>query len=86
MTKAAIGTLADRERAVRTVPRVALRSFWLLHRALYRFSGGRIGLTRPQAGERFGMMRLHTLGRRSGEARVRSSGTTRTVPTLSPWP
>jgi deazaflavin-dependent oxidoreductase (nitroreductase family) len=37
---------------------------------MYRFSGGRIGLSRPEAGGRFGMMRLTTLGRRSGQPRV----------------
>jgi F420H(2)-dependent quinone reductase len=46
---------------VRTLPRSVLGAFWLLHRALYRFSGGRIGLSRPKAGGRFGMMRLTTL-------------------------
>ena len=54
---------------VRTIPRFVLSTFWLLHRALYRFSGGRAGLSRPEAGERFGTMRLKTLGRRSGETR-----------------
>jgi len=58
MTNARIGTLADRGQTARTAPRFALRTFWLLHRALYRFSGGRIGLSRPEAGARFGMMRL----------------------------
>jgi deazaflavin-dependent oxidoreductase (nitroreductase family) len=51
-------------------PRPFVRIAWVLHRALYRFSGGRIGLSRPQAGGRFGMMRLTTLGRRSGQPRV----------------
>jgi deazaflavin-dependent oxidoreductase (nitroreductase family) len=51
-------------------PRLIVRSAWLLHRAMYRFSGGRIGLSRPKAGGRFGMMRLTTLGRRSGQPRV----------------
>jgi deazaflavin-dependent oxidoreductase (nitroreductase family) len=70
MTKARIGMTAVREQAVRTPPRFALRVFWLLHRALYRFSGGRIGLSQPEAGEKFGMMRLNTVGRRSAEARA----------------
>jgi len=70
MTKATIGTLADHEQTVRTTPRFVIRIFWLLHRAMYRYSGGRIGLARPAAGVRFGMMRLKTLGRRSGDARV----------------
>ncbi len=61
---------AVREQTVRTPPRLVVRSAWVLHRAMYRFSGGRIGLSRPEAGEKFGMMRLTTLGRRSGQARV----------------
>jgi deazaflavin-dependent oxidoreductase (nitroreductase family) len=59
---------------VRTLPRFVLRTFWLLHRALYRLSGGRAGLTRPKAGGKFGMMRITTLGRRSGEQRVAMVG------------
>src|SRR4051812_5291051 len=54
----------------RTPPRFLVRTFWLLHRAAYRFSGGRFGLSRPEAGARFGMMRLATLGRRSGQPRI----------------
>jgi deazaflavin-dependent oxidoreductase (nitroreductase family) len=65
-----VGTPADHKPAVRTIPRFALRTFWLLHRAAYRSTGGRFGLSRPEAGERFGMMRLTTLGRRSGATRV----------------
>ena len=70
MTNETIGDLADPQKPVRTVPRFALRTFWLLHRAMVRLSGRRFGLTRPEAGERFGMMRLTTLGRRSGATRV----------------
>jgi len=47
-----------------------VRIAWVGHRALYRFSGGRFGLSRPKDGGRFGMMRLTTLGRRSGQPRV----------------
>jgi deazaflavin-dependent oxidoreductase (nitroreductase family) len=70
MTNETSGDLADRQQRVRTVPRFALRTFWLLHRAMVRLSGRRFGLSRPEAGERFGMMRLTTLGRRSGAIRV----------------
>jgi deazaflavin-dependent oxidoreductase (nitroreductase family) len=69
MTNARIGSFADREQTVRTPPRFALRTFWLLHRAMVRLSGRRFGLSRPEAGEKFGMLRLDTRGRRSGEAR-----------------
>jgi deazaflavin-dependent oxidoreductase (nitroreductase family) len=54
----------------RTPPRFLIRTFWTLHRAMVRASGGRMGLSRPKAGGRFGMMRLTTIGRRSGEPRV----------------
>ena len=74
MTTPGIGTLADREQTVRTPPRFVLRTFWLLHRALYRLSGGRMGLSHPEAGAKFGMLRLHTLGRRSGKPRAVIAG------------
>jgi F420H(2)-dependent quinone reductase len=70
MTNETVGSRADHQHPVRTVPRLALRVFWLLHRAMVRLSGHRFGLSRPEAGERFGMMRLTTLGRRSGATRV----------------
>ena len=65
---------AVREQAPRTSPRLFVRIAWVGHRALYRLTGGRIGLTRPKAGGRFGMMRLTTLGRRSGQPRVAMVG------------
>jgi deazaflavin-dependent oxidoreductase (nitroreductase family) len=40
------------------------------HRALVRLSGSRVGLSRPEAGTKFGVMRLTTQGRRSGQPRV----------------
>ena len=46
-----------------------MRTFWAGHRALYRGTGGRIGLRRPTA-DKWGMFRLRTVGRRSGEERV----------------
>jgi F420H(2)-dependent quinone reductase len=54
----------------RPLPRIALRVFWGLHRAAYRMSGGRFGLSRPESGRRFGMLRLTSIGRRSGRPRV----------------
>jgi len=70
-TDAPTGDLAgDREQTPQTSPRLFVRTAWVLHRALYRITGGRIGLSRPKAGGRFGMMRLTTLGRRSGQPRV----------------
>lgn len=58
------------ERAVTVPPRFFIRTAWVLHRALLRVSGGRVGLRRPAPGKSFGMLRLTTIGRRSGEPRV----------------
>lgn len=61
---------AVREQAATLPPRRMVRVAWALHRALYRLTGGRIGLRRPVAGDTFGMLRLTTTGRRSGQPRV----------------
>ena len=61
---------AVREGAPRTPPRFVVRTFWLLHRTAYRLTGGGFGLSRPVAGSKFGMLRLTTVGRRSGRPRV----------------
>ena len=53
----------------RLPPRWFIRLFWALHRALFRLTGGRFGL-RPPTPKQWGMMRLHTVGRRSGKARI----------------
>ena len=50
-------------------PRWFVRSFWSMHRGLYRISGGRVGLRRAKA-NRWGMMRLTTIGRRTGQERA----------------
>ena len=50
-------------------PRWFVRSAWVLHRALYRVTGGRRGLWAPKPGK-WGTMRLFTVGRRSGRDRV----------------
>jgi F420H(2)-dependent quinone reductase len=55
-------------------PRILVRTFWALHRAAYRVTGGRFGLSRPEAGARFGMLRITTVGRHSGKQRVTMIG------------
>lgn len=45
------------------------RIFWTAHRTVYRLTRGRIGLWRARA-DRWGTLRLHTVGRRSGRRRV----------------
>lgn len=50
-------------------PRWFIRGAWAAHRAIHRFTGGRRGLSLPKTDERFGNLKLTTLGRRSGEER-----------------
>ena len=49
-------------------PRWIVRSYWSMHRGLYRVTGGRFGL-RPAKADRWGMARLTTTGRRTGQER-----------------
>ena len=56
-------------RSSRVPPRWFIRGAWLVHRAAYRMTRGRFGLRRPKP-TNWGMLRLHTLGRRSGRPRV----------------
>jgi deazaflavin-dependent oxidoreductase (nitroreductase family) len=56
--------------APRTPPRFVIRIVWMLHRTAYRLTGGRFGLSRPRTGSKFGMLRLATVGRRSGQPRI----------------
>ena len=50
-------------------PRWFIRAAWAVHRAIYRITGGRRGL-RPPSPKTYGMLRIHTIGRRSGEERI----------------
>jgi deazaflavin-dependent oxidoreductase (nitroreductase family) len=52
----------------RLPPRWFVRLFWAAHRAIYRLTGGRRGLWRPKT-DKWGTMRLKTIGRRSGKER-----------------
>jgi len=56
------------ERGARVPPRWFIRSFWALQRAAYSVTGGRFGL-RTATADRWGMMRLRTVGRRTGRER-----------------
>ena len=59
----------QREQSPRLPPRWFIRSFWVVQRALYSVTGGRFGL-RTATADRWGMLRLRTVGRRSGEERA----------------
>ena len=50
-------------------PRWFIRTFWVAQRGVYSLTRGRLGL-RAATPERWGMMRLRTVGRRTGEERV----------------
>jgi len=50
-------------------PRWFIRAAWVGHRAIYSITGGRRGLRSPTA-ERWGMLRLRTVGRHTGKERI----------------
>jgi deazaflavin-dependent oxidoreductase (nitroreductase family) len=50
-------------------PRWFIRVAWIVHRALYRITGGRFGLRKPNP-KTYGMLTIHTIGRRSGAKRT----------------
>ena len=58
----------QRKRRAWLPPRWFVRLAWSTHRGLYRITGGRVGLWRPKA-NRWGTMRLTTIGRRTGQQR-----------------
>ena len=57
-----------RERVPRVPPRWFVRLAWYAHRALYRITGGRVGLRRATS-NRWGTLRLTTTGRRTHQER-----------------
>jgi deazaflavin-dependent oxidoreductase (nitroreductase family) len=56
-------------KSVSLPPRWFIRSFWAGQRAVYSVTGGRLGL-RGASATRWGMLRLRTVGRRTGEERL----------------
>jgi deazaflavin-dependent oxidoreductase (nitroreductase family) len=63
-------SVEERRRAAKLPPRWFIRAAWVVHRAIYRFTGGRRGLAHPKPGGRFGYLRLRTIGRHSGRERA----------------
>lgn len=59
---------ADAPKSPFLPPRWVITTAWKIHRALYRWSGGRFGLQRPRA-DKYGLGELTTTGRRSGQPR-----------------
>jgi F420H(2)-dependent quinone reductase len=71
------------------VPRWLVRTIWAVHRAAYSMTGGRFGL-RPSTESQWGMLRLASVGRRSGKARVAIvgyivDGPNLVVPAMNGW-
>jgi F420H(2)-dependent quinone reductase len=62
-------TESARAAAGRLPPRFVIRAAWLIHRALYRLLSRRRTLRHATA-QTWGMMRLTTVGRKSGRQRV----------------
>ena len=50
-------------------PRWFIVTAWAVHRAIARWTGGRRGIW-PAKPEKWGTMRLHTVGRKSGQERI----------------
>ena len=57
------------DRSARLPPNWFIRIAWAIHRAIFRLTGGRRGLWRATP-DRWGTLRLHTVGRRSGQERI----------------
>ncbi len=51
-------------------PRWFVRAVWAFQRRMYRLTGGRYPLARPRTGGSMGMLRLRTVGRRTGQERA----------------
>jgi deazaflavin-dependent oxidoreductase (nitroreductase family) len=74
-------TPGEKERTPRLQPRWFIVLFWKVHRAVFRVTGGRLGLW-PARAQRWGAMRLTTTGRRSGQERSVILGYTEDGPNL----
>ena len=71
------------------VPRWLVRTIWIVHRTAYSLTGGRFGL-RPATDSQWGMLRLRTVGRKSGRERVAivgfiQDGPNVVVPAMNGW-
>jgi deazaflavin-dependent oxidoreductase (nitroreductase family) len=71
------------------VPRWIVRAIWKVHRALFSATGGRLGLRDSGPGQ-WGMLRLTTVGRRTGQTRVAiigfiSDGPNLVTPAMNGW-
>jgi deazaflavin-dependent oxidoreductase (nitroreductase family) len=82
-------TTAATQKPSPVVPRWLVRTIWTLHRTAYSITGGRIGLRTP-TDTRWGMLRLTSVGRRSGQQRIAilgyiEDGQTIVTPAMNGW-
>jgi deazaflavin-dependent oxidoreductase (nitroreductase family) len=83
-------TASDKtQKAPPNVPRWLVRTIWIAHRAVYRLTPGRFGLRRATSSQ-WGMLRLRTVGRRSGKARIAivgfiEDGSNLITPAMNGW-
>jgi F420H(2)-dependent quinone reductase len=80
---------ATLEQPTRHVPSWLIRTIWMGHRTLLRVTGSRLGL-RPPTAQQWGMLRLTTVGRRSGRTRVAilgylENGRNLVTPAMNGW-
>src|SRR5262245_24012458 len=80
---------ATRDKPSPKVPHWLIRAIWLAHRRILAVTGGRFGLRTPTT-SRWGMLRLTTVGRRSGRTRVAilgyiEDGPNIVVPAMNGW-
>ena len=60
--------MSTREKAPTVPPRWFVRAAWVVHRAIYNVTGGRKGLWLPKP-NKWGTMRVTTIGRKTGQER-----------------
>ena len=82
-------TTTTSERPRQRIPAWLIRTIWKVHRAIFRVSGGRVGL-RTETDSRWGTLRLHTTGRKSGQERVAivgfiEDGANLVTPAMNGW-
>jgi len=75
--------------APRLPPRWVIKTIWVLHRAAYSLTRGKFGLRTP-TNESWGMLRLTTVGRRTGRERVAilgylAEGANLITPAMNGW-
>ena len=69
MTEAQPESAATTSMRPRLPPNWFIRFAWAVHRAIFRWTGGRRGIWKAKP-EAWGTFRLHTVGRKSGKERI----------------